>query len=153
VGQIGRATLTATAPTTPIPPASSPFENSSFDIYGTLNISGQSVAVEIQTLALSQGTLGILSNSGGSPIEITMLFDQQSSVAGNTLTYSGVDASSSYLDTSTTNLYLSFTSATLSLTVPSPTVGAAVSGALQFTSSGTTLSGTFTGTISTVNGP
>jgi hypothetical protein len=132
---------------------SGPFQKSSFDIYGTLNISGQAVPVEIQTLALSDGTLGVLSNSGGAVILITMLFNQKSSVSGNTLTYSGVDPSSSFVNTATSAFYFSITSATLSITVPSPTVGAAVTGVLQFTSSGTTLSGTITATIKTVSGP
>jgi hypothetical protein len=130
-----------------------PFQNSTFDIYGTLNISGQSVPVEIQTLALSDGTLGVISNSSGSLIMLTMLFNEQSSVSGNTLTYSGVDPSSSFLNASTSVFYFSFSSATLSLTVQSPTVGAAITGTLQFTSSGTTLSGTITGTINSVSGP
>jgi uncharacterized protein (TIGR03437 family) len=130
-----------------------PFQNSTFDIYGTLNISGQSVPVEIQTLALSDGTLGTISNSGGSLISLTMLFNEQSSVSGNTVTYSGVDPSSSFLNASTSVFYFSFSSATLSLTVQSPTVGASVTGTLQFTSSGATLSGIITGTINSVSGP
>jgi len=134
--------------------ATSPFQNSGFDIYGTLNISGQSVPVEVQTMPLSDTTLGVISNSGGSlTIEIEMLFDEQYTVSGNTLTYSGADPASSFLNLSTLALYTSFTSATLSLTVAEPTAGAAVTGTLQFTSSGTTLSGTISATISTVSGP
>jgi streptogramin lyase len=131
-----------------------PFQSSGFDIYGTLVISGQSVPVEVQTLPLSDGTLGVISNSGGSlAIEIDMLFDEQYSVSGGTLTYSGADPASSFLNLSTLAFYTSFTSATLSLTIPEAAVGGAVTGALNFTSSGTTLSGTITGNISTVSGP
>jgi hypothetical protein len=83
-----------------------------------------------------------------------MLFDELYSISGNTITYNGTDpVASSFLNLSTLAFYTSFTSATLSLTVPSPTVGAAVTGTLQFTSSGASLSGTITGTISTVSGP
>jgi uncharacterized protein (TIGR03437 family) len=133
--------------------AVSPLQNSSFGINGTLNISGQSVPVEIQTLAPSDEAFATLSDTGGSVIEIMMLFDQQVSISGNTLTYSGVDPASAYLNISTGAFYTSFTAATLTLTVPSATVGATVTGVLTFTSSGTTLSGTFTGTISEVSGP
>jgi virginiamycin B lyase len=154
------ASLAGSAPVSAslvISPATSagPFQNSGFDIYGTLNISGQSIPVEVQTLPLSDGTLGVISNSGVSlTIEIEMLFDELYSISGNTITYNGTDpVASSFLNLSTLAFYTSFTSATLSLTVPSPTVGAAVTGTLQFTSSGASLSGTITGTISTVSGP
>jgi virginiamycin B lyase len=149
---LGSSPVSASLTITPAT-ATNTFENSGFDIYGTLTISGQTVPVEVQTLPLSDGTLGTLSNSGGSLIEIMILFDQQSSASGNTLTYIGADPASSYLNLSTDVLYSDFSAATLSITIPSPAVGATVNGALQFTSSGTTLSGTFTGKISTVSGP
>jgi uncharacterized protein (TIGR03437 family) len=144
--------LSANLTVIPATPAN-PFQNSSFDIYGTLNISGQSVPVEVQTAALSDGTFGVLNNSGGSLINLAILFNKQSSASGNTLTYVGADPSSFFINTSTSEFYLSITSATLSITIPSPTVGATVTGTFKFTSSGTTLNGTITGSIRSVSGP
>jgi uncharacterized protein (TIGR03437 family) len=139
------------------PSAANPFQDTTFDIYATLSIAGQSVPVEIQMLALSDGILTTLQSTGGSVVMITMLYDQQASqvsVSGDTVTYSGVDIGSVYLNNnSTLVLDTSFTSSILSVTVPSALAGANISGMLTFTSSGATLTGTITGVINSVTGP
>lgn len=149
--ETGSSPLTTSLNIMPASPVNE-FENSGFDIYGTLSISGQAISAELQTMPLSDAIFGILSDLGGSLTGITILFDQQGTASGTTLTYTGADPTSYYV-TSSGSYYSDFTAATLSLTVPSPTVGATVSATLQFSASGTTFSGTFTGTISTVSGP
>ena len=47
--------------------ANNPFENSGFDIYGTLNISGQAVPVEIQTMPLWGTKVGTISSPPSTP--------------------------------------------------------------------------------------
>jgi hypothetical protein len=78
--------------------ATNPFQDNTFDIYGTLTISGQSVSVEVQTMAVSDwGAFATVSNFGASTtILLSMLFDEQVSTSGNTVTYNGVNPVSIY---------------------------------------------------------
>ena len=83
-----------------------------------------------------------------SAIGFGFLFDQSRSISGGSVTYTGADPTSFYVDSS--GLYTDIPGATLTLTVQSATVGAAVSGTLQFNAGGTILTGTFIGTVNSV---
>ena len=147
------ATLSGVTLTLPVAvgpaPATNPFENNSFDIFGTLTIEGQAVTgVEIQTTAVSVGIPLATVTSYTSAIGFGFLFDQSQSISGGSVTYTGADPTSFYVDSS--GLYTDIPGATLALTTQSATVGAAVSGTLQFNAGGAILTGTFTGTINSV---
>jgi len=147
------ATLSGVTLTLPVAigpaPATNPFENNSFDIFGTLSIEGQQVTgVEIQTTAVSVGIPVATVTSYTSAIGFGFLFDVSQSISGSSVTYTGADPTSFYVDSS--GLYTDIPGATLTLTVQSATVGAAVSGTLQFNAGGTILTGTFIGTVNSV---
>jgi hypothetical protein len=126
-------------------------EGKSFTINGTITLSGQQLAFEIQTLATSDSAYFVeLDNdiSAASGIQFEEEFNSGLSVSGNTGVYSGSSAAGFYSNLNTNyGIPITITSATLTITFTSSAPGSAVSGNVTFSISSGTIQGTFTGTL------
>ena len=144
--------MSQTATLTVNPPAqATPWASGLYTIDGTLAVDGQTPHVTITSQPGNQFTdytyLGsVVSQVGSGTVVVVILFDKNAVASGNTITYTGVDAST-YANISRSLDSEPIVSGTMTLTLSAGTVGATVSGTINFTTTQRTLTATFTGTV------
>lgn len=131
-------------------------QGKSFSLTGTLSISGHTVNIYMQGFANSAATHSIEfddSASSASGLSIRLGMTAPVSVQGNTATFAGSPSTSLYYDVTDPKwIFANINLATITITFTSLTVGAPLTGTVDFTISGlstpsTSLQGTFTGTL------
>lgn len=150
--------VSKTATLTVNPPPASPWALATYTLDGTLTVEGQTEHVQIGSQKPFSWSgpndyLGTILNQEIASIKVAtnIIFDKGASATGNTITYTGVD--------STSSTYLNFSrgalepviSGTMTLTLSAAKVGAAVSGTINFATTARTLTATFTGTVQSID--
>ncbi len=144
---IGASTQTATLTITS---ASASLVGQDFTIDGTMNIGGQTIGMEIQALTVdgSSYLVAFLQTSNLYPVSLTFALNNViPSGSGNTITFSGPVTAGLY--TNGANI-VTINSATLTLTVSGTMMGSTATGTFSFPSSGGTIQGTITGTLTDI---
>jgi len=144
---VSRTATLAINPSTP----QSPWLNRSFTIDGAVTLEGRSTRIRITMGPLLDGYIAQLDNGleVASPVILVILFDGPARISGNTLTLDQVNrVASNYVNLDRSANLETITSATLTLTLESATVGAPVRGSLRFsTSARGPVDSAFSGTV------
>jgi hypothetical protein len=121
-----------------------------FVIDGTMVVGGQTVTLEIQAAPVGGGAyaLNLSQLAPQAPVYVTFSFGATvPALVDNTITFSGPTVGGIF---SNFGSFSTISSATLTLTVASPTVGGTVTGNATFTSTAGSGSGTITGTLTSI---
>jgi trimeric autotransporter adhesin len=139
-------------------PPASPWALGNYTLDGTLTVEGQTDHVQIGSrppfsfsgpneyfgTALNQQIDAI-------KVAVNIIFDKGATASGNTITYTGVDSTSSTYLNSSRGALEPVISGTMTLTLSAARVAASVSGTITFATSARTLTATFTGTVQSID--
>ena len=152
---LGSASQTSTLAVNP-PIQASPWASGFYTLDGTLRVDGKTTRVEIisrpQSAFSSFNYLGTVQSQLDSTDILLGMFFEGATASGNTITYMRVDsASSNFVNTTRSFNVESIISGTMTLTLSAARAGAAVNGTINFMTTARTLTGTFTGTVLSID--
>ena len=145
--------LTASLTVAPPPTQASPWSKGQIFIDATLSLEGKTVGAAITSWPLASPAFIGSVDSSQSALSTGILMDiafDRATVSGNTITYTGANSASFYVNLNRASSE-TIISATLIMTINSPSRGAAVSGSLKLSTTARTLESAVVGTIQSVN--
>jgi uncharacterized protein (TIGR03437 family) len=132
----------------------SPWTSGSITLDGTLTVEGQSAHVQIMSSYVIIGYLATVTTmpGGSNAVIVDIVFDQNATPSGNSITYTGVNSlGSNYINLARGANVEPIVSGTMTLTIAGVQAGATASGTITFSTSARTLTASFAGTVLSIN--